>query len=202
MEKKIKLIIIIPLSVFIGLFIFPIFFGGLFLGFGVYIGPIVCPVIGYLLVRYSEKNKKVTEKDLEISAEEKVKRSKRDSMNLFIVGSIIVGISCLVFLFDSVFMLAGSGWSGIFSYIVIPLYFFAILLIVYSIHLAGNMWGWLDFPIALVICLIALFQILFSRQPNEFGYRLTWFLIYPLNYMVLLILFVIIIRSKQVTLEE
>jgi hypothetical protein len=96
-----------------------------------------------------------------------------------------------------------GGFSGLATiYFALPAYFLGVLFITYSIHLNENKWGWLDFPIALIICIVALIQILYhpdNYYPNEnFEYRLTWFLVFPLNYVVLLILFFIsITRSKN-----
>jgi len=114
---------------------------------------------------------------------------KKRSKILFIVGTIIIGISCLVIWWDSVLKSQGS-WSGIISFLVSPAYFFGLLLVIYSIHLIGNKWGWLDFPIAIVIFFGAPVYYL------ELAYRLAWFLGFPLNYVALLILFLATINKK------
>ena len=99
------------------------------------------------------------------------------------VGTYIIGLAILVIWVDLVFMPRG-GWRGFYALVVSPVYFFGLLLVVYSIHLIGNKWGWLNFPIAIVIFIVAIFIMLFS-----YAYRLAWFLAFPLNYVVLLIQF-------------
>jgi hypothetical protein len=121
---------------------------------------------------------------------------QKSSIRVFIIGTIMVLISCPVFLGDSVFMLSGSGWSGLISLVMTPVYFFGILLISYSIYINGNKWVWLYFLLLLVICIIALIQMVYSRDPNEIGYRLGWFFVFPLSYLPLLILFILSRRVK------
>ncbi|MFX1286831.1 MAG: hypothetical protein ACFFB5_24545 [Promethearchaeota archaeon] len=110
---------------------------------------------------------------------------KKRSIIIFVVGTIIIGISCLVMWWDLGTRFLG-GWTGLYTTLVTPVYIFGVFLVVYSIYLIENKWGWLDFPIAIVI-FIALFQI---------SYRLAWFLVFPLNYVVLLILFLASIKKE------
>jgi hypothetical protein len=125
---------------------------------------------------------------------------KKRSKLFFIAGTIFIGFGSLGILFDSVYY--SGGFSGIITfYFALPAYFFGVLFIAYSIHLIGNKWGWLDFPIALIICIAALFQIIWVlhpiNHPNEFfGYRLAWFLVFPLNFIPLLILFMLSVRKS------
>jgi hypothetical protein len=126
---------------------------------------------------------------------------KKRSKIFFIVGTVIIGFASLGILGDSVYY--SSGFSGIATlFLALPAYFFGVLLIAYSIHLIGNKWGWLDFPIALIICIVAVYQIIWVLRPinypNEtFGNKLTWFLVFPLNYIPLLILFLLTIRKNS-----
>jgi hypothetical protein len=125
---------------------------------------------------------------------------KKRSKQFFIAGTIFIGFGSLGILFDLVYY--SGGFSGIITlYFALPAYFFGVLLIAYSIHLIGNKWGWLDFPIALIICITALFQIIRVfhpiNHPNEFfGYRLAWFLVFPLNYVPLLILYLVLVKKE------
>ena len=142
----------------------------------IYIG-IAC-IIGGIYLSFS-KPKPLPEwrKDLELV--------KKRSKILFMVGTIIIGFTIPVIWWDLVIMPRG-GWTGLYSMLIAPVYFFGLLLVVYSIHLIGNKWGWLDFPIAIVF-FVALFQI---------SYRLAWFLVFPLNYVALLILFLGSIKKE------
>jgi len=124
---------------------------------------------------------------------------KKRSKIRFIVGTIFIGIYCLVIYWDSVIKPYGS-LSGAPSLLVSPVYFFGLYLVIYSIRLIGNKWGWLDFPIAIVIFVVALNQMAYSL---ELAYRLAWFLVFPLNYVALLILFLATsIKNRQINDED
>ena len=126
----------------------------------------------------------------------KIELVKRRSKISFIVGTIFIGISCLVIYWDSVNK--GMLWySGMASFFVSPVYFFGLSLVIYSISLIGNKWGWLDFPIAIVI----FFGV--PVHSLELIYRLVWFLGFPLNYVALLILFLVTsIKFWQINDED
>jgi hypothetical protein len=125
---------------------------------------------------------------------------KKRSKGFFIAGTVIIGFASLGILGDSVFY--SGGFSGIATFfLALPAYFVGVLLLAYSIHLFGNKWGWLDFPIALIICIVALFQIIWVYHPinysfEYFEYRLPWFLVFPLNYIPLLILFMLSVSKS------
>ena len=126
----------------------------------------------------------------------KIELVKRRSKIYFIVGTIFIGISCLVIYWDSVNK-GMLGYSGIASGLVSPVYFFGLSLVIYSISLIGNKWGWLDFPIAIVI----FFGV--PVHSLELIYRLVWFLGFPLNYVALLILFLVTsIKFWQINDED
>ncbi|MFX1452236.1 MAG: hypothetical protein ACFFCM_15470 [Promethearchaeota archaeon] len=159
-----------------------------------YLIGIPCIIVGIYLIISEPKPLPEWRKDLTLV--------KKRSKQFFIAGTIFIGFASLGILGDSVFY--SGGFSGIATlFLALPAYFVGVLFIAYSIHLFGNKWGWLDFPIALIICIVALFQIIWVYHPisypNEnFGYKLAWFLVFPLNYVVLLILFFIsITRSKN-----
>ncbi|TKJ18039.1 MAG: hypothetical protein CEE43_18985 [Promethearchaeota archaeon Loki_b32] len=122
---------------------------------------------------------------------------KKRSKIIFMVGTIIIGLAILAMWVD-IGLRSLVGWVGIYLMFTIPAYFFGLLLVVYSIHLIGNKWGWLDFPIAIVIFDVALNQIADSL---EIVYRLAWFLVFPLNYVALLILFLATISKKIIKKE-
>jgi len=135
----------------------------------------------YLHKRKPEKYRETLERKK--SWRRNIELVKKRSKILFMVGTYIIGLAILVIWVDLVFMPRG-GWRGFSALVVSPVYFFGLLLVVYSIHLIGNKWGWLNFPIAIVIFIVAIFIMLFS-----YAYRLAWFLAFPLNYVVLLIQF-------------
>jgi uncharacterized protein YjeT (DUF2065 family) len=110
---------------------------------------------------------------------------KERSKILFIIGTIIIGISCLVMWWDLGTRFLGP-MTGLYTTFVTPVYIVGVFLVVYSIHLIENKWGWLDFPIA-----IAFFVVLW-----QISYRLAWFLVFPLNYVALLILFLASIKKE------
>jgi len=135
----------------------------------------------YLHKRKPEKYREILERKK--SWRRNIELVKKRSKILFMVGTYIIGLAILVIWVDLVFMPRG-GWRGFYALVVSPVYFFGLLLVVYSIHLIGNKWGWLNFPIAIVIFIVAIFIMIFS-----YAYRLAWFLAFPLNYVVLLIQF-------------
>ncbi|MHA1472350.1 MAG: hypothetical protein ACTSQW_04545, partial [Promethearchaeota archaeon] len=79
-------------------------------------------------------------------------------------------------------------------FIAAPMYVFSVLLIVYSIHLIGFKWAWLDLPIAL---LITIFVLLRMAGENQFSNRMWFFLVFPLNYAALLILFLVFNKKNK-----
>ncbi|MFX1589328.1 MAG: hypothetical protein ACFFC1_14335 [Promethearchaeota archaeon] len=159
-----------------------------------YLIGIPCIIVGIYLTISKPKPLPEWRKDIELV--------RKKSKHFFIAGTIFIGFASLGILGDSVFY--SGGFSGIITlFPAVPAYFFGVLFIAYSIHLIGNKCGWLDLPIALIICIVALFQIIWVYVPRNytfenFGYRLAWFLVFPLNYVVLLILFAIsIMKSKN-----
>jgi len=141
----------------------------------IYIG-IAC-IIGGIYVSISQKPIPEQRKNIELV--------KKLSKILFMAGTIIIGISCLVIWWDLGTRFLGP-MTGLYTFLVTPFYIFGVLLVVYSLHLIENKWGWLDFPIAIVF-FVALWQI---------SYRLAWFLVFPLNYVALLILFLASIKKE------
>jgi hypothetical protein len=89
-----------------------------------------------------------------------------------------------------------GGWSGIYLGLDIPLYLIGLILIVHTIHIFGNKWGWLDFPIAIAIFFFTILQLLWSYEPIELSYRMAWLSVFPLNYVPLLILFITLITRN------
>lgn len=122
---------------------------------------------------------------------------KKRSFRYFIIGSILIGVSCLIIIVDLGFRLGGS-WSGIYLFLDIPLYLIGLILIVYTIHIFGNEWGWLDFPLAIVIFIFAILQVLWSHGLIELAYRLAWLSVFPLNYIPLLLLYILLVRKNTV----
>jgi len=182
-HKKIGIALIIIGIVPIIIFSFSLY--GLFIG-------IPCIIGGIYLLISKPKSLQDGRKDID--------PVKKRSKQFFIAGTIFIGFTSLGIFGDIVFYYLG-GFSGLATvYFVLPAYFLGVLFIAYSIHLMGNKWGWLDFPIALIICIVALIQILYhpdNYYPNEnFGYRLAWFLVFPLNYIPLLILFILSVRKS------
>jgi len=148
----------------------------------------------YLIKRKPEKYREILErKKSGKSWRRNIELVKKRSKILFIVGTIIIGLAILAIWVDLGLRFFG-GWSGFYLIFTIPAYFFGLLLVVYSIHLVGNKWGWLDFPIAIVIFIVAIFQMGHSL---ELAYRLAWFLVFPLNYVALLILFLTSINKEK-----
>ncbi|MBA7631284.1 hypothetical protein ES703_38814 [subsurface metagenome] len=135
----------------------------------------------YLHKRKPEKYREILERKK--SWRRNIELVKKRSKILFMVGTYIIGLAILVIWVDLVFIPRG-GWRGFFALLVSPVYFFGLLLVVYSFHLIGNKWGWLNFPIAIVIFFVAIFIMI-----SSYAYRLAWFLVFPLNYVVLLIQF-------------
>jgi len=131
----------------------------------------------------------VVEREKDEPQEELAKREKKRSTTLFITGSIIIGIASSVIWWD-LGLRSLWGWSGIISGVMVVPYVFSVLLIVYSIHLIGCKWAWLDLPIAIVIIIYVLFLMV------QLSNRIIPFLILPLNYAVLLILFLVFNRKR------
>jgi len=125
------------------------------------------------------------------------KEIKKRSKIFFIVGTFIIGLAILVIMADIGFRMYSHYFAGIFAMLASLAYLFGILLVVYSIHLVRNKWGWLDFPIFIVVFFIG--QIFAPDLPEmPMPYRLGWLLIFPLNYVALLILFLASIKKEKV----
>ncbi|MFX0154473.1 MAG: hypothetical protein ACFE9Q_08100 [Candidatus Hodarchaeota archaeon] len=127
-----------------------------------------------------------------------MEKRKNKGLGYFIGGTIIILISCVL-----IFLNLGANIRiDEMSYFGTPAYFIGVLLVAYSIHLRGNKWGWLDFPIALVICIIALIQVWDAFWDYLLYYRLAWLSVFPLNYVALLILFIGIIMKKADSIQR
>jgi hypothetical protein len=127
---------------------------------------------------------------------------KKSSTRWFITGTLIVLLSCIVIGFDLTFMkswtgkLYRGGFTGLLSILFTVIYTFGVIVILYIIHLNGIIVVWIDFPITLVLSIVAIIQMIKS---NEFTYVISWFLVFPLSYIPLLILFIIgILRENRV----
>jgi len=121
------------------------------------------------------------------------KRKLKMSMMLFIIGSVVIGIASLT-------LWLVLGISPLFSFLFISIfvapsaYFFSVLLIAYSIQLKGFKWAWLDLPITILCFIIVIPQLLIR---NQLIFRSLLFLIIPLNYGVLLLLFLVFNRKSN-----
>ena len=138
----------------------------------------------------------VVEREKDEPREVLTKRKEKRSTLLFVAGSIIIGIACGVIYWD-LGLKPMRGWSGIISGVMAaPAYVFGVLLIAYSIHLIGCKWAWLDIPIAIVGFIIILPQMGRLSWDYQLINKTLLFLIIPLNYAVLLILFLVLNRKR------
>lgn len=125
------------------------------------------------------------------------KEIKKRSKIFFIVGTIIMGLAILVIMADIGFRMYSHYFAGYFAMLAFLAYLFGNILVVYSIHLVRNIWGWLDCPIFIVVFYIV--QLFAPNLPEmPMPYRLGWLLIFPLNYVALLILFLVSINKEKV----
>jgi hypothetical protein len=135
----------------------------------------------------------VAERKLDEPQIEFTKRKLKRSRILFIIGSVVIGISSL-----TLWLILGSRPLYMFLFISIfvapPAYFFSVILIAYSIQLKGFKWAWLDTPITIACFIIVMPQLL---TKNPLIYRPLLFSIIPLNYVVLLILFLVFNRKNK-----
>ena len=140
--------------------------------------------------------KKISEKQNDtkkILSEDNIKRSKI----LFIVGTIIVVLAIIVTTADVGFRIYGIYFTGYAAMLGFLAYLIGLVLVVSSIHSVRNFWGWLDFPLFFVVnYIVNLFAPDFSEMPMP--YRLLSILILPLNYVALLILFLVSIKKAKV----
>ena len=128
-----------------------------------------------------------------IISEDIITRSKI----IFIVGTIIIVFASLVIMADVGFRIYGIYFTGYAAMLGFLAYLNALVLIVISIHLVRNFWGWLDFPIFIGVIYIG--QLFAPDLPEmPIPYRLFWILIFPLNYVALLILFLVSINKEKV----
>ncbi len=119
-----------------------------------------------------------------------IKRSKI----LFIVGTIIIVFAIIVITADVGFRIYGIYFTGYAAMLGFLAYLFGLFLVIYSIR---NFWGWLDFPLFFAVnYIVNLFAPDLSEMPIP--YRLLSILILPLNYVALLILFLVSINKKKV----
>lgn len=141
--------------------------------------------------------KEISEKQKDnekIHFEEIIKRGKI----IFIVGTIIIVLAVLVLYADTGLRIYSHYYEGYFAMMAYIAYFFGLLLVVYSIHLVRNKWGWLDCPIFIVFPLIVnIFAPNLSVWEMPLPFRLIWLLIFPLNYVALLILFLASIKKVK-----
>ncbi|MFW9988027.1 MAG: hypothetical protein ACFFC3_05170 [Candidatus Odinarchaeota archaeon] len=140
--------------------------------------------------------KEISEKQNEMRRnEERVKIS----IIFFLVGTIIIGLAILVIMADTGFRMYHPTVTGYYAMLALLAYYFGILLVVYSIHLVRNKWAWLDCPIFIIFFfIINLFAPNLSIWDMPMPYRVGWLLILPLNYVVLLILFLASIKREKV----
>jgi len=135
----------------------------------------------------------VAERKLDEPQIDFTKRKQKRSMTLFIIGSIVIGIATL-----TLWLVLGIRPLYMFFFVYIfvapSAYFFSVLLISYSIQLNGFKWVWLDPPIT-ILCFIFVMPQLLTR--NQLINRLLQFSIFPLNYGVLLILFLVFNRKSN-----
>ena len=119
-----------------------------------------------------------------------IKRSKI----LFIVGTIIIVLAIIVITADVGFRIYGIYFTGYAAMLGFLAYLFGLFLVIYSIR---NFWGWLDFPLFFAVnYIVNLFAPDLSEMPIP--YRLLSILILPLNYVALLILFLVSINKAKV----
>ncbi|MFX1298644.1 MAG: hypothetical protein ACFFD2_27765, partial [Promethearchaeota archaeon] len=115
-------------------------------------------------------------------------------ITLFAVCTIIIGYTCFAIWGDAV-LRPFSGWSGIYAIsFATPLYIVGIIIIIYAIYLIGEKWCLIYFPVALILSVIALIGIMRS---TEISNRAGWFLIFPLNYIILLVIINLIVLIKR-----
>lgn len=119
------------------------------------------------------------------------------SMILFIVGTIIIVIAIIVITADigfSIFDIYFTGYGAMLGFLA---YLVGLVLVVLSIHSVRNFWGWLDFPLFFVVFYIL---NLFAPDLDEMPipYRLLSISIFPLNYVAVLILFLVSINKAKV----
>jgi hypothetical protein len=133
----------------------------------------------------------VVERKLEEPKIDFTKRNQKRSRTLFILGSIGIGIATL-----TLWLILGIRPLYIFFFISIfvapSAYFFSVLLISYSIQLKGFKWVWLD-PLITIVCFIIVMPQLLTR--NLLINRPLLFSIFLLNYIALLILFLLFTRK-------
>ena len=133
-------------------------------------------------------------KEISEKQNDEVKRS----IILFIVGTIIIVLAIIVITADVGFRIYGIYFTGYAAMLAFLAYLFGLVLVVYSIHLVRNFWGWLDFPIFIAVLYIG--QLFAPDLPEmPIPYRLFVILIFPLNYVALLILFLVSINKEKVT---
>jgi hypothetical protein len=130
-----------------------------------------------------------------------VKEISKDNINrsmiLFIVGTIIIVIAIIVITADigfSIFDIYFTGYGAMLGFLA---YLVGLVLVVLSIHSVRNFWGWLDFPLFFVVFYIL---NLFAPDLDEMPipYRLLSISIFPLNYVAVLILFLVSINKAKV----
>ena len=140
--------------------------------------------------------KKISEKQNDtkkILSEDIIIRSKI----FIIIGTIIIVFAILVIMADIGLRLYSHYFAGYFAMLAFLAYLFGLVLVVYSIHLVRNKWGWLDFPIFIAVFYIG--QLFAPNLPEmPIPYRIGWLLIFPLNYVALLILFLVSINKEKV----
>jgi hypothetical protein len=118
-------------------------------------------------------------------------------MILFIVGTIIIVIAIIVITADigfSIFDIYFTGYGAMLGFLA---YLVGLVLVVLSIHSVRNFWGWLDFPLFFVVFYIL---NLFAPDLDEMPipYRLLSISIFPLNYVAVLLLFLVSINKAKV----
>jgi len=135
----------------------------------------------------------VAERKLDEPQIDFTKRKLKRSMLLFIIGSIVIGIATL-----TLWLVLGIRplymFFFVFIFVAPSAYFFSVLLISYSIQLNGFKWVWLNPPIT-ILCFIFVMPQLLTR--NQLINRHLLFSIFPLNYGVLLILFLVFNRKNK-----
>lgn len=129
----------------------------------------------------------VVERELDEPQKEFTKRKRKMSTILFIIGSVVIGLASLIIWWDYGFGVL-SGFSIILMILTPLAYVLSVLLIAYSIHLIGFKWVWLDLPIAIACLIFVIPRLMFESQLSN---RTILFLIIPLNYVALLILFLV-----------